>query len=83
MKHIPVILLVLILASCTGNERARNFGGTEKITLEKGERLVNMTWKQDDLWLLTRQDTTAPQVYHFKEKSSYGMMEGEIIVTEQ
>ena len=71
-----VALLVLSLFSCTANERARNFGGTETVKLPKNRVLVNCTWKQDDLWLLTK-DTTTGKMY-FNEKSSWGMMEGEI-----
>ena len=71
-----VALLVLSLFSCTANERARNFGGTETVKLPQNRILVNCTWKQDDLWLLTK-DTTTGKMY-FNEKSSWGMMEGEI-----
>jgi len=80
---IALLVLVVTLFSCTANERARNLGGTEHVTLDEGERLVNVTWKQDDLWILTKQDNTKPSTYSFKEKSSYGIMEGEIIITEQ
>jgi len=83
---IVLVLLVAIVAacsSCTDNQRARNYGGTEHITLGKGERVVNMTWKQDDLWILTKQDSTKPSTYTFKEKSSYGVLEGTIVITEQ
>lgn len=84
MKQLIALLaLVVTLFSCTANERARNLGGTEYVTLDKGERLVNVTWKRDDLWILTKQDSTKPSTYSFKEKSSYGIMEGEIIITEQ
>lgn len=84
-KLIALTLVVTTLFSCTSNERARNFGGTEHIKLEPGERLVNVTWKQDDLWVLTKQDTSnyTPTTYTFKEKSSYGVMEGQIVITEQ
>ena len=80
---IALLVLSVALFSCTSNERARNFGGTEHINLNKGERLVNVTWKQDDLWILTKQDSNKPSTYTFKEKSSYGVMEGQIIITEQ
>lgn len=71
-----VAMLVLSLFSCTANERARNFGGTETVKLPKNRVLVNCTWKQDDLWLLTKDTITGKM--HFNEKSSWGMMEGEI-----
>jgi hypothetical protein len=85
MKQLIALLtLVVTLFSCTANERARNLGGTETITLKPGERLVNITWKQDDnLWVLTKQDTTKPSTYTFQEKSSYGVMEGKVIINEQ
>ena len=71
-----VAFLVLSLFSCTDNQRARNFGGSETIELPEHRVLVNCTWKQDDLWLLTK-DTTTGKMY-FNEKSSWGVMEGEI-----
>lgn len=78
-----VLILTLFLASCTSNERARLYGGTERITLDSGQRLVNVTWKDTDLWILTRKDSSKPTTYSFKEKSSFGAMEGEIIIEEK
>ena len=80
------ITLVTLMYGCTENEKARVFGGTETITLNKGERLVNVTWKGkegSDLWILTKKDTTQPITYSFKEKSNFGVMEGEVIINEQ
>ena len=78
------VIIVIMMDSCTSNERARNFGGTETVELNPGTRVVNVTWKQDDLWVLTKQDTsTKPTQYSFHEKSSYGVMEGEIIIIEK
>jgi hypothetical protein len=81
-KHIIILLvgfaLTMSIVSCTKNEMARNFGGTEHITLKDNEVLVNMTWKEDDLWILTRDTLTDTD--HFRESSSYGVWEGEVIV---
>ena len=77
-------LIWVAMSSCTSNQRARNFGGTETIELDPGTRVVNVTWKKDDLWILTKQDTSIkPTQYSFHEKSSYGVMEGEIIIIEK
>lgn len=78
MKNFLILLAVAILtlASCTDNQRARQFGGTETIDIPEGRILVNCTWKQDDLWILTK-DTTTGKMY-FNEKSSFGVLEGEI-----
>jgi uncharacterized lipoprotein YehR (DUF1307 family) len=86
LKVIAVLIataIIVSLSSCTDNQRARSFGGTEYITLDKGERMVNITWKKDHLWILTKQDTTKPTTYTFREKSSFGVLDGEIVVIEQ
>lgn len=82
------LLLIAFLAaasfvSCTSNEMARKYGGETTINLEQGQRLVNVTWKENDLWVLTRKDTTWPKTYTFSEKSSYGILEGEITIVEK
>ena len=78
MKKILIIASVAVafLASCTDNQRARQFGGTETVDIPEGRILINCTWKQDDLWILTK-DTTTGKMY-FNEKSSFGVLEGEI-----
>lgn len=85
MKKILLFSITLMLiTSCTQNQRARSFGGTEVINLPPGDKLVNITWKQDDMWLLTRKsiDSDTSVSYSFKEKSSFGMLEGEITINE-
>jgi hypothetical protein len=83
-KTIMVILIALSFGACTENQRARNFGGTEKVTLPKGERLVNATWKETSLWYLTEPmpEGYTPQTRTFKQKSSFGVMEGTVIFYE-
>ena len=90
MKQIITLLLVVItLISCTANRRAKSWGGTETITLEPHQRLINITWKAEgnsgsaNLWYLTKVDTTKPSTYEFKEKSSFGVLEGKVIIIEQ
>lgn len=88
MRNLLLALICVGFVSCTDNSRARVWGGTETITLEPGVRLVNITWKGGEksttsLWLLTKKDTTKPSTYSFKEKSSFGVMEGEVIIKEQ
>jgi len=85
MKKLLLPLLGLtLLFSCTDNQRARNWGGTEEITLESNQKLVNMAWKQDDLWILTvnADSLFTPKTYTFQEKSSWGAIEGTVIVKE-
>ena len=85
-KLLSVLVLIICLTSaCTEKKLARNFGGTTTTTLPKGQKLVIATWKEDSLWILTRQmraDET-PETYNFKEHSSYGIAEGTAIIKEQ
>ena len=87
MKKVLLGLLVITtITSCTQNNNARLWGGEETIHLETGERLINVTWKgkyDSDLWILTKQDTTKPTTYSFKEKSNFGVMDGEVIIIEK
>ena len=73
---VAITLLALILTSCTGNQRARTFGGEEVVELPKNRVLLNSTWKQDNLWILTK-DTITNEMF-FQEKSSFGLLEGTI-----
>ena len=58
-----------------------------KVELKEGERLVNVTWKgnaESSLWVLTKNDpTTPPTTYKFEEKSTFGVMEGKVIIVEK
>lgn len=80
MKKItmPILLLVatVFATSCTDNQRARNFGGSETIEIPKGQVFVNATWKMDNMWIVTKDTTNGD--FHFYEKSSWGLVEGDI-----
>lgn len=77
MKKI-IIVLAVVLTACTEQSRTRNFGGTEEVQLKPGEDFINITWKEDALWILT--EDTAANTYHFRESSSWGVWEGEVII---
>ena len=87
-KLLLVVLLAIFIASCcsscTENQRAKQWGGTAKIDLPAGKKLVVVTWKDSDLWYLTR-DMRADEKaesYHFSEESSWGAFEGTYIIKE-
>lgn len=83
MKKLFVLLISVTLLSCTANQSARKYGGSQVIDLETNQRLVNITWKGGDMWILTKTDTTSPKQYMFKEKSNFGILEGTIIINEK
>lgn len=79
MKNLILLFLsVIILSSCTENQRVRNFGGTETITLEENEKFINATWKQDNLWIISEDTVTG--IAYAREKSSYGIIEGKVVI---
>ncbi len=80
MKKLSIIAILLIaLSSCTENEMARKYGGTETIKLQPNERFINITWKQDNLWIIVQDTSTGD--YYAREKSAFGLMEGKVIIT--
>ena len=85
MKRIILSIVVLALtASCTENSRVKNFGGEGNINLPKGQKLVNVTWKETQVWYLTRpmKEDDVAETYHFQEESSWGMIEGTYNIVE-
>jgi len=79
MKKLFVIAIAaLSLASCTDNERARRFGGVEEVELKPNEVVLNVTWKENEMWICTKDTLT--NVTYFREKSSWGVMEGTVIL---
>lgn len=76
MKYL-ILSLSLFLTSCTANQMARNYGGEETVKLPANEVFINATWKDHDLWYLTKD--TLQNKYYLREKSSYGLMQGKII----
>jgi len=84
-KVIFVIAILLItLSACTENQKVKEFGGTAELYLPKGQKLVVMTWKEDNLWTLTKPmtDTDIAETYTFSEESSFGIFEGTYIIHE-
>ena len=79
MRKLTMIAITLLaLVSCTDNQRARSFGGTETVKLEPNEKFINITWKQDNLWIIV-QDTITGN-YYAREKSNFGVLQGKVVI---
>ena len=80
MRFVPFLFLM----ACSENEMAKSFGGTMHLDLPCGEKLTEITWKDTDLWYATRpmREGEEPETTTFKADSSFGMMEGKVIVKE-
>jgi hypothetical protein len=77
-KLIFITITTLGLASCTDNQRAKHWGGTEEIQLKPNEVVLNVTWKESEMWICTKDTTTG--LTYFREKSNWGVMEGTVIL---
>jgi hypothetical protein len=85
MKKVLVLIgMIIVLGSCTENARVKNFGGEGTINLPQGRKLVNVTWKETQVWYLTRPMTKddIAETYQFQEESSWGLIEGSYNIIE-
>jgi hypothetical protein len=89
MKKIFGLLMISIIAimlmSCTENQRAKSWGGTADVNVEPNHKVVNVTWKDNDLWILVRPmtSTDVPETLVFYEKSGWGVLNGKYVIHEQ
>ena len=80
-----VIIVIIAFARCGSSQnRARNYGGDMEIVLEAGEKLEEITWKEDDLWYLTRpmREDEEPETHVFKADTVFGVWEGSVTIIE-
>lgn len=85
MKKILLLATIIVaLCSCTANQKARNYGGKMTVELPKGEKLINVTWKETNLFYLTEpmEEEYIPKVKKFRESSDFGIWESEITFVE-
>lgn len=85
MRKLVIMFAITMMAiSCTENTRVKRFGATSHFDLELNQKLVNVTWKDNELWTLTRDMTPSDTVvtYKFSEKSRFGVLEGSFIIHE-
>ena len=85
MKKLIVILLMFLCLTSCDQSITRTMGGTTKIKLEPGEKLVEATWKGDDIWYLVEpmDSDYVPKTKTFKESSRIGVLEGKVIFYEK
>ncbi len=85
LAAILMLGISVLLGNCTQNQKAKDYGGTAKLELPVNQKLIVVTWKDSDLWYLTREmvkgDTAI--TYTFQEKSSWGVWNGTYIISEK
>ncbi len=77
MKRLMLISLIALTAAagCGRNDVTRSFGGEKTIELDPGRKLEEITWKDADIFLLTRpmREDEKPETHIFQEISNWGV----------
>lgn len=78
------LVSILLTSSCTENVRVKTWGGEGTINLPQGRKLVTVTWKETQIWYLTRpmKEGDVAETYQFQEESSWGVIEGTYNIVE-
>lgn len=76
------LALVINMVGCQA--AAKQLGGTVTVDLDVNKKLMECTWKDNDLWFLTKDMTEddIAETYEFKESSNLGVLEGTVIIKE-
>lgn len=79
-----LLVACLIFAGCTEQQRARRLGGTAHKSLPPCQKLVTITWKENDLWILTRPSRQGEprEDYQFSQDTPLGIFQGAVVVKE-
>jgi len=86
MRKTLFIIAMVVCCILTGcHSTTKNFGGSMTIELEPGQKLEEITWKADDLWILSRpmREDERPETHTFYEDSEWGLFEGTVTVVEK
>lgn len=85
IKSLILFVTIALTSSCTENTRAKAFGGTATVELPEGKKFVSATWKDQQLWYIYRDGRFGemPETFILKEKSSFGLVEGEVKFVEK
>lgn len=84
MKKI-LLPFILLLASCTENQRAKHYGGTMTVNLPENTTFVGATWKETQLWYIyrPRKKDETPVTTTMREHSSFGILQGKVLFIEK
>lgn len=85
MKKIIFVLAICIFVLTGCHETAKNFGGNITLELDPGRKLEEITWKDSNLWYLTRpmRDGEQAETHIFQCDSEWDVFEGSVTVIER
>lgn len=81
---VAIIITLIAKVIFSGNWWAKNWGGTITVTLPINTKLVNATWKESNLWYLTRpmHKGEVAETSTLHEQSNLGLVQGQVIFIE-
>jgi len=81
---LSLVGVLFTLTSCK-NFRAKNWGGNVTYKLNVGEKLLNVSWKDEDLWVLTRKRLPNEKcdTLIYREESNKSIREGSVTFIER
>lgn len=84
LSMVILMAAIIVPGGCNDNMMARQYGGSERIELKPNQKLINITWKESSIWILTRnmRADEVPETYSFSEKSGWNVLEGNIVIME-
>ena len=82
---LSILVLSLSLCGCTEQSMTKEFGGSMTLELPANQKLEEITWKDDNLWYLTRpmREDEEAERHLFQASSSWGVFEGTVTVIEK
>lgn len=85
MKKFLLGSFLVLLIGLTGCQTvAKNFGGSITIDLDPNQKLEEITWKDNDLWYLTKPMTLndVAETHTFQQSKDFGVFEGTVTIVE-
>ncbi len=81
---ILITLITAVLTGCTQQTITKKYGGNMTIELDPGQKLEEITWKDNELWYVTRpmRDDEFAETHTFQESSEFGLIEGTVYIIE-
>ena len=79
-----LITALFSLLACTDNQRTKAFGGEMTIKVPCDQTVFDVTWKGENLWYATQPAGQGwkPEKKVFTEYSSYGIVQGQVVLLE-
>lgn len=79
---VTLLITATLISGCQG--AAREWGGSVTLDLDPGQKLEEITWKDDSLWYLTRpmREGEVAETHLFQESSEFGAFEGTVTIIE-